>query len=145
MPAGDLATAWTASVDGRPVSRGPLRNFLQWAQGAPRAGRQLVLTIPLHGATGQTVDITGLGAVSDVFLYGPDEAPVAASGEGAARDAAERARAGDWPGALARWSEAARLEPHRASYAAARARAQARVDSGAPRSLPDGTAVPARD
>ncbi|HEY6553254.1 MAG TPA: hypothetical protein VI669_07855, partial [Vicinamibacteria bacterium] len=44
-----LAVPWIAEISGTVVARGPARHGIQWVNGAPRAGRQAVLAIPLGG------------------------------------------------------------------------------------------------
>src|SRR5207245_3699387 len=66
-------------------------------------------------------------AVWEVFLYGPDEPPVPAAGAALAERALEKARAGDWRGAVELYAEAVRSEPQRASYHACLVRARWRA------------------
>jgi hypothetical protein len=65
--------------------------------------------------------------VSGVFVYGPDEAARPLAGSDAAASALEAARAGNWDAGARLYAEAARLEPHRAAYQAALARARWRA------------------
>ena len=136
-----LSVAWVAEVDGFVEARGPLRDTLQWVNGAPRAGKQALLTIPLGDRTGSSVRLIFQGPgpvlrVGEVFLYGPDETPLYGPDEHyepprAAAVAAERAlasaRAGDWDAAVAAYAEAVRLEPERASLHACLLRARWRA------------------
>jgi hypothetical protein len=128
-----LATPWVAEVDGAVVARGPLPFTAQWVNGAPRAGRQalLVVVLPAEAAARQVRLLfqeagPPLG-VAEVFLYGPGEAEQPARGRASAESAYDAVRGGDWDEALARYREAARLEPHRASFHAAVARVSWRV------------------
>jgi hypothetical protein len=130
------------------VARGPAPHGLQWVNGAPRAARQAVLAIPLQDRAVAELRLNFQAAgpplvLSDVFLYGPDEEVRPAPGSVPAASALTAARAGDWDGAVRLYAEALGLEPHRASYHAALARARwraahrRRVDV---ESLPDGGA-----
>lgn len=123
-----LGVPWVAELDGAIVARGPAPHGLQWVNGVPRSGKQALLAVPLGDRAAADVRLIFQGAgppliVSEVFLYGPDEGERPAAGAQAAADALERARAGDWDAAVARYTDAARLEPGRASYHAALARA----------------------
>ncbi len=127
-----LAVPWIAEIVGNVVARGPARHGLQWVNGAPRAGRQAVLAIPLGGAEAGEVRVLFQGpgprlVVSEVFAYGPDEAVRAPAGSAAAAAALEAARRGDWSAAVAGYAEALRLEPDRAAHHAAWARASWRA------------------
>jgi hypothetical protein len=127
-----LAVPWIASIDGAVVASGPLRQGLQWVNGAPRAGKQALLVVLLGGRAASEVRLIFQGpgpplSVAEVFLYGPDESEAPASGEEAARRAFEAARAGDWPTAEREYREAVRLEPDRASHHASWARAHWRA------------------
>jgi len=100
--------------------------------GAPRAGRQAVLAIPLGGTEAGEVRVLFQGSgprlvVSEVFAYGPDEAERPQAGADAAAGALLAARRGDWLAAVAGYEEALRLEPDRAAHHAAWARASWRV------------------
>jgi hypothetical protein len=127
-----LGVPWVCEADGAVVASGPLRHTLQWINGAPRAGRQALLTVVLPGTTAGQVRLLfqesgpPLG-VFEVFLYGPDEAPRAATGAAAAERAYAAARAGRWNGAVSGYAEALRSEPDRASHHAALARAEWRA------------------
>ncbi len=127
-----LGTHWVCEADGTLVASGPMPFAMQWVNGAPRAGRQALLSIPLPGTRAARVRLLFEAAgpplgVSEVFLYGPDEPAVPAAGAPAAEAAYEAARRGDWDGAVRRYAEAARLEPERASLHAALARAEWRA------------------
>jgi hypothetical protein len=127
-----LAVPWVCEVDGAVVAHGPKRHTLQWVSGVPRAGRQAVLTVVLGDVAARTIRLlfqdTGPRLeLSEVFLYGPDEAAVPPSGEAAAEQALAAARAGEWSTAVARYRDAVRAEPHRASFHAALVRAEWRA------------------
>ena len=143
-----LAVPWVCEADGAVVATGPGPHGLQWANGAPRAAAQAILAIPLPGHAVAEVRLIFQAAgpplaVSDVFLYGPDEESRPAAGSVRAASALDAARAGDWDGAVRLYAEALGLEPHRASYHAALVRARwraahrRRLDV---ESLPDGGA-----
>ena len=143
-----LAVPWVCEADGAVVATGPGPHGLQWANGAPRAAAQAILAIPLPGHAVAEVRLIFQAAgpplaVSDVFLYGPDEESRPAAGSVWAASALDAARAGDWNGAVRLYAEALGLEPHRASYHAALVRARwraahrRRLDV---ESLPDGGA-----
>jgi hypothetical protein len=124
-----LAVPWAASVGGRIVAEGPARAGLQWVNGAPRAGKQALLAIPLGDRSTDEVRLAFQGpgprlAIAEAFLYGPDEMVRPAEGSDAARRAFEAARAGRWEEAVALYAEALKAEPDRASYHAAWARAR---------------------
>ncbi|HET9271076.1 MAG TPA: hypothetical protein VFO31_23030, partial [Vicinamibacterales bacterium] len=100
---------------------------LQWVNGVPRAGKQALLVVPLGDRPAGTVRIVFQGAgpplrVAEVFAYGPDETPRAASGVAAAERGLAAARAGDWPRAQGFYQEAMGLEPDRAALFACRQR-----------------------
>jgi hypothetical protein len=133
-----LAVPWVAEVRSGPgaagviVARGPLRHGLQWVNGAPRAGLQALLVVPLGNLQASEVRLLFQGTgpaltVAEVFAYGPDEAEQPPAGADAAVRALEAARTGDWPTAVSSYAEAARLDPERASYHAALARARWRA------------------
>ena len=127
-----LAVPWIAEVEGAVVARGPARHGLQWVNGAPRAGRQALLAIPLGGRSGGRVRLLFQGPgprlrVTEVFLYGPDEAERPRSGQAAADRGLAAVRAGRWAEAVASYAEAVRAEPERASYHAALVRARWRA------------------
>ena len=73
--------------------QGPARAGFQWVNGAPRAGKQALLVVPLGDREAGEVRLVFQGpgprlAIAEVFLYGPDEAEQRASrGEASARDA----------------------------------------------------------
>jgi hypothetical protein len=126
--ASPLAVPWVASVEGEIVASGPARAGFQWVNGAPRAGKQALLAIPLRDRQAGEVKLLFQGpgprlAVSEVFLYGPGEDPRPESGAEAAGGAFDSARAGRWDEAVRLYAQAIRLEPDRASYHAAWARA----------------------
>ncbi len=124
-----LAVPWVASIDGTIVASGPARNGLQWVNGAPRAGRQALLAIPLGGRSAAEVRLAFQGSgppltLSEVFVYGPDEAPRPPAGGEPAGRAYDAARRGDWTSAAQLYADAVRAEPERAAYHAALARAR---------------------
>jgi hypothetical protein len=126
------AVPWVCEADGVIVARGPFRHGLQWVNGAPRAGRQAQLTVPIGGGTAGELRLVFQGpgsplTVSEVFVYGPDEAVRPATGAASAEAALARARSGDWPAAARLYEDALRVEPDRAAYHAARARARWRA------------------
>jgi len=127
-----LGVPWIAEADGAIAARGPARHVLQWVNGAPRAGRQALLVIPLGGRTAQEVRVIFQGAgppltVSEVFVYGVAETPVPAAGASAAAEAYAHAREGRWDDAARLYREAVRADPQRASHHAALARARWRA------------------
>ncbi|HEY3120504.1 MAG TPA: hypothetical protein VGL15_07765, partial [Vicinamibacteria bacterium] len=72
-----LAVPWECRVAGAVVSRGPQRHGLQWMNGAPRAGKQALLVLPLDGRAAGDVELAFLGdgpplIIREVFAYGPD-------------------------------------------------------------------------
>ena len=88
--------------------------------------------VPLGDRVAGEVQLAFQGAgprlvVGEVFAYGPDEGAGARAGAASARDALESARAGRWDEAVRLYAEAVRLEPERASYHAAWARARWRA------------------
>ena len=127
-----LGVPWVAEIDGAVVARGPARAGLAWVNGAPRAGKQALLVAVLGDRLASEVRLLFQGAgprlrVSEVFAYGPDEAPQAGAGGPRAGEALDAARAGRWDEAVRLYAEAVRLEPHRASHHAAWARARWRA------------------
>jgi hypothetical protein len=123
---------WLAELDGRMAAEGPARQGLQWVNGVPRAARQALLVVPLHGQSGQHVRLLfqGSGAplrLVEVFLYGPDEDERARAGQDAADRAFRAAREGGWFAAAQLYAEAVRAEPERASHLAALLRARWRA------------------
>ncbi len=127
-----LAVPWAASIAGTIVAQGPARAGLQWVNGAPRAGKQALLAVPLGDRATDEVRLLFQGAgprliVAEAFLYGPDEAPVSRSGAGPAARAYEAARAGRWRDAVRLYADAVRAEPERASFHADWARARWRA------------------
>jgi len=128
-----LAVPWVCEADGAVVAAGPAPHGLQWVNGAPRAGRQALLAVPLPDRAAAEVRLIFQGAgpplsVSGVFLYGPDEEARPAVGATSAASAFDAARAGDWDRAVRLYGEALGLEPHRASHHAALARARWRAE-----------------
>jgi hypothetical protein len=122
-----LAVPWIVEIAGSVVARGPARHGLQWVNGAPRAGRQALLCVPLGGREAGLVRLIFQGpgprlVVAEVFAYGPDEEERPPLGASAASRALAAARRGAWIEALADYALAARLEPDRAAYHAAWAR-----------------------
>ena len=127
-----LAVPWVCTIDGEVVARGPARYGLQWVGGAPRAGKQAVLAVPLGDRRAAEVRLIFQDAgpplgVWEVFLYGPDEAERPAAGSAAAEQGLDRARARDWAVAAGLYAAAVRAEPHRASYHASLVRARWRA------------------
>lgn len=124
-----LATPWVCEVDGVVVARGPARHGLQWVNGAPRAGKQALLTAVLGdrwAASSVRIIFQDTGPalrVGEVFLYGPDEDERPRAGDPAAARGLALARSGDWGAAAAAYAEAVQLEPERASLHACLARA----------------------
>jgi hypothetical protein len=105
---------------------------MQWVNGAPRAGKQALLVVPLGDRPAAEVRLIFQDAgpvlrMAEVFAYGPDETPAPAAGAAAAERALAQARSGEWARAAASYAEAVRLEPDRAAYHACRQRAQWRV------------------
>jgi hypothetical protein len=127
-----LFVPWIAEADGLMVAEGPARHGLQWVNGAPRAGKQALMVVPLGDRRAGEVRLIFQGAgpplaVSELFLYGPDEEERPAAGRPAAERALAAARAGDWDAAVRLYAEAVRLEPDRAAFHAALARARWRA------------------
>ena len=127
-----LAVPWAASIDGEVTVQGPERAGFQWVNGAPRAGKQAVLVVPLRDRETGEVRLVFQGpgprlTIAEAFLYGPAEAERPAVGVEAARDAFESARAGRWDEAVRLYAQAIRQEPDRASHHAAWARARWRA------------------
>ncbi len=132
LEASPLAVPWIASIGGQVVAEGPTRAGLQWVNGAPRVGRQALLTVLLGDREGGDVRLVFQGpgpriVVAEVFLYGPGEESRPRAGEASARDALDSARAGRWDEAVRLYAQAVRLEPERASHHAAWARARWRA------------------
>ena len=126
-----LAVPWAASLGGVIVAQGPVRAGLQWVNGAPRAGKQALLVVPLGDRLVGEVQLAFQGAgpplvVAEVFAYGPDERPSAGRDQTAA-SAYEAARAGRWDDAQRLYAEAIESEPERASHHAAWARSRWRA------------------
>ena len=123
---------WVAQLGGEIVARGPARHGLQWINGAPRAARQALLVALLGGRRAEEVRLFFQGAgpplaLSEVFLYGPEEAKRPAAGAGAAAQALSAARGGRWAEAARFYAQAIRLEPERASFYSDLARARRRA------------------
>jgi hypothetical protein len=127
-----LAVPWAASVGGQVVAEGPARAGFQWVNGAPRAGRQALLSVSLGERQTDEVRLAFQGpgprlVIAEVFLYGPGEEPQSPAGAASARDALDSARSGRWDEAVRLYAQAVRLEPERASHHAAWARARWRA------------------
>jgi hypothetical protein len=134
LDASPLAVPWVAQLGGAVVARGPARAGLQWVNGAPRAGKQALLAVALGDRRASEVRLLFQGpgprlAVAEVFLYGPDEPARPRAGARREAEALEAARAGRWDEAVARYADALRLEPERASLHAGWARARWRASS----------------
>ena len=137
---------WVAEADGAVAARGPERYGLQWVNGAPRAGRQEVMVVPLGDRNSREVRVIFQGAgppltVAEVFVYGPDEASRPAAGAESAAEAYRRFRAGAWRDAARLYAEACDLDPDRVSHHAAALRAGRRAARRGwldVESLPDG-------
>ena len=132
LEASPLAVPWVASIGGEVVAQGPGRAGFQWVNGAPRAGKQALLAVPLGDREAGEVRLAFQGpgprlAIAEAFLYGPGEDARPAAGAEAAREAYESARAGRWDEAVRLYAQAVRLEPDRASHHAAWARARWRA------------------
>jgi hypothetical protein len=133
LEASPLAVPWVASVaDGEIIAEGPRRAGLQWVGGAPRAGKQALLVVTLADREADEVRLVFQGSgprlvISEVFVYGPDEAVRPDAGAEPARAAYTAVRAGDWDEAVRLYAEAVRAAPERASHHAAWARAQRRA------------------
>ncbi|HXK11575.1 MAG TPA: hypothetical protein VMT70_18165 [Vicinamibacteria bacterium] len=132
LDASPLAVPWVASIGGAVVAQGPARSGFQWVNGAPRAGKQAVVVVPLGDREAGEVRLVFQGpgpplSIAEAFVYGPDEDPRPAAGAASARDAYASARAGRWDEAVRLYAEAVRLEPDRASHHAAWARARWRA------------------
>ena len=127
-----LAVPWVAWAGDEIVAEGPIRAGLQWVGGAPRAGKQALLVVPLGDREAQEVRLVFQGPgrplrVAEVFAYGPDEAKQPEAGADPARAAFEAVRRADWDEAVALYAAALRAEPERASRHAAWARARWRA------------------
>jgi hypothetical protein len=132
VDSGVLAVPWVAEADGAVVARGPARFALQWVNGAPRAGRQALLVIPLRDRVLGEVRVLFQAAgppltLAEVFAYGPDEAERPAAGRASAEEAWEHARRDEWRDAARLYDQAARAEPDRASHHASALRAEWRT------------------
>jgi hypothetical protein len=132
LEASPLAVPWVASIRGEVVAQGPGRAGFQWVNGAPRAGRQALLAVPLGDRKADEVRLVFQGPgprlrIAEAFLYGPGEEARPAATAGPAREALESARAGRWDEAVRLYAEAIRREPERAAHHAAWARARWRA------------------
>jgi len=132
LEASPLAVLWVASIGGGVVTQGPGRAGFQWVNGAPRAGKQALLAVPLGEREAGEVRLAFQGpgprlAIAEAFLYGPAEQARPAAGAEAARGAFDSARAGRWDEATRLYAQAIRLEPERASHHAAWVRAHWRA------------------
>ncbi|HVR71498.1 MAG TPA: hypothetical protein VMT87_11710 [Vicinamibacteria bacterium] len=128
-----LAVPWVCEMDGVTVAEGPARHGLQWVNGAPRAGRQALLAIPLPSLR-PVAEVRVLFqdngpplVVAEAFAYGPDEPPTDDAGAAFAEQGLDHARQGRWSEAVAAYAEAARRAPDRASHHACLARARWRA------------------
>ncbi len=128
-----LAVPWAATLeDGVIVAEGPIRAGLQWVSGAPRAGKQALLVVPVGDRETSEVRLVFQGpgprlTIAEAFAYGPDEAARPDAGARAAAAAYEAARTGDWDEAVRLYAEAVRVSPERASHHAAWTRAHWRM------------------
>ncbi len=135
----------TAEAPGEIVASGPARFGLRFWNGAPRAGRQGAIVVPLGGREAAAVDWVAQAPgppldLREVFVLAPG-APVAEGGGAQARQALSAARDGTWRAAASSYAEAAREAPERASFHAARLRAEWRAGRRQRldvESLPDG-------
>lgn len=123
-----LGVHWVAEADGVVLARGPSRYALQWVNGAPRAGRQALMVVPLRDRGVQEVRVIFQEAgspltLAEVFAYGPDERRRPAAGAASAAEAYAHARDNEWKEAERLYGEACHLEPDRASHHAAAVRA----------------------
>jgi hypothetical protein len=129
-----LGVPWVATVDGNVVARGPQHGALQWVGGVPRAGKQALMSVVLPvlpPVSEVRIVFQGAGpplAVSEVFVYGPQETPRPLAGKRSASAALEQARAGHWSEAVRLYEDAVRLEPERSAYHAALMRARWRAE-----------------
>lgn len=127
-----LEVPWILESDGEVVAQGPARHGLQWVNGAPRAGKQALMTIALGDRPAGELRLIFQGAgppltVTEVFAYGPDEPAQPPAGAELAQRALRWARAGEWQRAESAYAEAVRLDPQRAAYHACLARARWRA------------------
>jgi hypothetical protein len=133
LEASPLAVPWAAALeDGTIVAEGPRRAGLQWVRGAPRAGKQALLVVPLGDRETGEVRLVFQGpgprlTIAEAFAYGPDEVVRPDAGAGPAAAAYESVREGDWDEAARLYAEAVRASPERASRHAARTRARWRA------------------
>ena len=127
-----LAVPWVCEVGRRRVAEGPARHGLQWVNGAPRAGRQALLVVPLGDRAADEVRLIFQDA-GRRWLWprssstAPTRRRSRARGRAAARAPSSRRGPDDWDAAVRLYAEALRLEPHRASHHAALARARWRA------------------
>ena len=115
-----LGSRWICEADGRMVASGPARHTLQWVNGAPRAGRQALLTIVLPGVVARQLRLIFQDTGPPL---GVTEVARPHAGAATAASAYAAARAGRWDDAVRLYGDAVRAEPDRASYHAALARA----------------------
>jgi hypothetical protein len=132
LDASPLSVPWVASIGGEVVAQGPGRAGFQWVNGAPRAGRQALLAVPLGDRETNEVRLAFQGpgprlAIAEAFLYGPGEEARPPAGAETARGAYGSARSGRWDEAVRLYAQAVRQEPGRASHHAAWARARWRA------------------
>jgi hypothetical protein len=133
LEASPLAVPWAAALeDGSVVAEGPIRAGLQWMNGAPRAGKQALLVVPLGDREASEVRLVFQGpgprlVIAEVFAYGPDELAREDAGAASAASAYEAVRIGDWDEAVRLYAEAVRAAPERASHHAAWTRARWRA------------------
>jgi hypothetical protein len=130
-----LAVPWIASLGadgGEIVAQGPIRAGLQWVGGAPRAGRQALLVVPLADREAEDVRLVFQGpgprlSIAEAFAYGPGEAETVDAGAELASAAYEAVRTGEWDEAVRLYAQAIEAAPERASYHAAWTRARWRA------------------
>jgi hypothetical protein len=135
LEASPLAVPWIASLgggDGEIVAEGPIRAGFQWVGGAPRAGKQALLVVPLGDREAEEVRVVFQGpgprlSVAESFAYGPDEIGTPDAGAEAAAAAYDAVREGEWDEAVRLYAQAVEAAPHRASHHAAWTRARWRA------------------
>jgi hypothetical protein len=135
LEASPLAVPWIASLgtgSGEIVAQGPIRAGLQWVSGAPRAGKQALLVVPLGDREAEDVRLVFQGpgprlSIAEAFAYGPDEAETADAGAELASAAYEAVRRGEWDDAVRLYAQAVQAAPERASHHAAWTRARWRA------------------
>ena len=130
--AGLAGLRWVAEAEGTVIARGPDRFGLQWLNGAPRAGRQEVMVIPLGDRSVREARVLFQDpgpplTIAEVFAYGPDEAAKPPAGAAAAAEAYTRFREGKWREAANLYAKACELDPDRVSHHAAALRAGRRA------------------